>query len=252
MPKRKAKPARVPVKQAMKSLEGLGYERIKHVPKSSYKDSSMCIIIPSRDPYLHSTFVQSLQSLAFSMNQKRAMFFVHGAEVGKAYDEMVQSIMAHPELSKWKYILTIEDDTTPPPDGVLKLIESIDLGPFDAVGGLYALKGDYTFMQAYGDPAEYARTGVLDFKPRNVVSALQHGEIVEVNGTAMGFTLYRMDMFRDIPPPWFVTRENPLDGEGCGTQDLVFAAKARRAGKRFAVDARVRCCHWDWATMTPY
>lgn len=250
MPKRKAKPARVPVKQAMKSLEGLGYERIKHVPKSSYKDSSMCIIIPSREPYLHHVFVQHLQALMRPMNQKSALFFVSGAEVGKAYDEHVTMFLQHPELSKWKYVLTLEDDTIPPQDAILRLVESIELGPFDGVGGLYFLKGEYNMPQCYGDPAEYARTGVLDFRPRDIRSAMQNQQVIECNGIAMGCSLYRMQVFRDIPPPWFVTLQDPQ--QGSSTQDLFFCSKAKRAGKRFALDTRVACAHVDWSTMTYY
>lgn len=242
---------KVAIKDAMRGMRGLGYERIAHVPKSSFKDSSMAVIIPSRDEYLHTTFVQHLNALAYPMNQTRAMFFVSGAEVGKAYDETVAQILAHPELGKWKYVLTIEDDMIIPPDAVLKLVESIDLGPFDAVGGMYWLKGDYNMPQMYGSPDEFARTGVLDFRPRNPIEALSKGEIVEVNGIAMGCSLYRMDLFRQVPAPWFVTREDPTTG-GCGTQDLVFCAKARRAGKRFAVDARVRCGHADWRSGVIY
>jgi GT2 family glycosyltransferase len=235
----------------MKGLEGLGYQRIAHVPKSSYKDSSMVIIVPSREPYLHHTFVQHLQALAYPMNQARAMFFVSGAEVGKAYSEMIQMVLDHPELSKWKYLLTLEDDTLPPPDAVLKLVESIELGPFDGVGGMYWTKGDVNMPMMYGDPAEFARTGVLDFRPRHPLEALNRGEIVEVNGIANGCTLFRLDSFRKVPGPWFQTLEDPTKG-GCGTQDLVWCSKARRAGQRFAVDARVRCGHADWKSGTVY
>ena len=34
-------------------------------------------------------------------------------------------------------MLTLEDDNLPPPDGLLRLYESIEAGPYDAVGGLY-------------------------------------------------------------------------------------------------------------------
>lgn len=247
-----ARNGKIPVEQAMAGMDGLGYERVRHVPKASYRDSSMCIIIPSREPYLHTTFVQHLNALAFPMNQKRAMFFISGAEVGKAYTEMIDAILAHPELSKWKYVLTIEDDNVIPQDAVLRLIESIEIGPFDGVGGMYWTKGDLNMPMCYGDPAEFARTGVLDFRPRNILSALQQGEIVECNGLANGCTLFRMDLFRKVPSPWFVTLEDPTKGEGAGTQDLVFAGKARRAGARFAVDARVRCGHADWASGIVY
>jgi GT2 family glycosyltransferase len=234
---------------AVEGLKPLGFERITHVSKTSYQDSSMCVIVPSREPYLHTTFVQSLNSLAWPMNQRRAMFFVSGAEVGKAYDETLQQILAHPELGAWKYLLTIEDDTLPPADGVLRLIEAIEQGPYDGAGGLYFTKGEINMPMCYGDPGEFARTGVLDFRPRDVARAVQNGMLVECNGIAMGFSLYRTQSFRDIPGPWFVTQQ---EGSGCATQDLFWCAKARRAGKRFATDCRVRCAHADWKNAVFY
>jgi hypothetical protein len=236
---------RVHVNDVMKNMDGLGYARIEHVPKSSFRDSSMCVLIPSRDPYLHTTFVQWLNAIAWPMNQKRAMFFISGAEVGKAYSEQIEGILAHPELGGWKYVLTIEDDVLVPQDAVLRLLESIELGPFDAVGGMYHTKGEINMPMAYGDPAEFTRTGVLDFRPRNIAQALQHGEIVEVNGIAMGCSLYRMDVFRKMSGPWFVTTEG-------ATQDLQHCARGRRMGLRYAVDCRVRCGHADWSTGTVY
>lgn len=221
-----------------------GFERVEHVPKSSYRDNSMVIIIPSREPWLHRTFVERLQSLQWPMNQRRAMFFVTGAEVGMAYSDQIQGVLAHPELSTWKYVLSIEDDTLPPADGVLKLVDAMDQG-FDVVAGLYFTKGDVNMPQAYGSPAEYARTGVLDFRPRDVVEAVQSGGLMPVNGTAMGFTLYKMSLFKEIPGPWFVTTPN-------NTQDLHFAQKLARAGKRQVVHCGVRCAHADWATETYY
>ena len=239
----------------------LGQQRIKHVPRSSYIDSSMVVIIPSRSPdpvpgggdqwpWLHHAFQQRLQGLMWPMNQRRFMFLVTGAEVGKAYDEQVAAVLAHPELGTVKYILTIEDDTLPPQDAVLKLVESIEAGPFDGVGGLYWTKGEFNMPMCYGDPVEFARTGVLDFRPRDIVQALQRGEIMECNGIAMGCSLFRTQSFRDVPGPWFQTL-NEL-GKGSMTQDLFWCAKARRAGKRFAVDMRVVCGHADWRSGVIY
>jgi len=241
---------RVSIKSAIKGMGGLGYQRLAHVPKTSFADNSMCVIIPSRDEYLHNRFVQALNGLAYTMNQKRAMFFVTGAEVGQAYDDQVADILAHPELGQWKYILTIEDDTLPPPDAVLRLVESIELGPFDGVGGMYFTKGELNMPMAYGDPEEYARTGVLDFRPRDIRQALARGQVMEVNGIAMGCSLYRTETFRRFPRPWFQTLNEV--GVGAATQDLFWCAKARRGGARFAVDMRVCCAHADWATNTLY
>jgi hypothetical protein len=238
--------------ETLVSLDALrlkGFERVEHVSKTSYQDSSMVVIVPSREPYLHTTFVQALQSLAWPMNQRRAMFFVSGGEVGKAYDETLKSLLAHPELGAWKYLLTLEDDTLPPGDAVLRLIEAIEQGPYDGVGGMYFTKGEVNMPMCYGDPAEFTRTGVLDFRPRDVARALRDGMLIECNGIAMGCSLYRLQSFRDVPGPWFVTMQ---EGAGGATQDLFWCAKARRAGKRFAVDCRVRCAHADWKSGVLY
>jgi len=57
--------------------------------------------------------------------------------------EAIESILAHPELSQWEYILTIESDNMPPADGVLKLMQDMDEHPeLHCIGGLYFCKGD--------------------------------------------------------------------------------------------------------------
>lgn len=247
-----------------RSTTGLaGFDRVEHVSKASFADSSMVVIIPSRSPeprkdskegdmwpWLHHTFIRALNSIMWPMNQRRFLFFVTGAEVGRAYDEQVSGVLAHPELSSCKYLLTLEDDTLPPQDAALKLIEAIEQGPFDGVGGLYFTKGDLNMPMCYGDPQEFLSTGRLDFRPRDIVQAVQGGMLVECNGIAMGCSLYRMSVFRDVPKPWFVTLQDPA--QGAATQDLFFCAKARRLGKRFAVDCRVRCAHADWNSGVMY
>ena len=51
--------------------------------------------------------------------------FVTDMEVGDAYSSAVETILGHPELSTWQYLLCMEDDNAPPPDGLLRLYESI-------------------------------------------------------------------------------------------------------------------------------
>jgi hypothetical protein len=243
------------------SAPGLGFERVEHIAGSTYKDSSTVIVIPTRGKYktLEGTEVDGLidkrvvsawQGLISPMNQKRALLFTSGHEVGRAYDAMIAMILAHPELKNWKYVLTLEDDNLPPPDAHIRLLESIDFGNYDAVSGLYFTKGDHNMPMAYGDPAEYTRTGALDFRPRDVREALAAGQIMPVNGIAMGCALWKMSLFRDIPAPWYVTLNDLIPGKGTVgmTQDLRFCAEAVRAGKRFAVDLRVKVGHLDVAS----
>jgi hypothetical protein len=240
--------------------KGLGFERVEHIPGSTYQDNSTVIIIPTRAtkehpvPLFAQPVVAAWQSLIAPMNQKRAILFTSGHEVGQAYTEMIKNILAHPELSKWKYVLTLEDDNIPPPDAHIRLLESIEWGKFDAISGLYFTKGESNMPMAYGDPAEFARTGALDFRPRDVREALAAGQIMPVNGIAMGCALWRMDLFRSIQPPWFSTVNDVIEGKGvqCFTQDLYACEKWVRMGKKFAVDLRVRVGHLDVNTGTVY
>jgi len=237
-----------------KSMSGLGFERVQAVHGTTYRDSSTIILIPSRDDKFHYRVVQSWQNLIAPMNQKRAFIYTIGDEVGKAYTSMVKNILADPNLSTWKYVMTMESDNLPPPDAHIRMLESIEEFGLDAVSGIYFTKGDINMPMAYGSPEEYKRTGVLDFKPLDIRTALDKGNVVEVNGIAMGCSLYRMELFKQIEPPWFVTVADIVEGKGAMgfTQDLYFCQRAKQAGKRFGVDMRVRVGHLDLATGVVY
>ena len=238
-----------------KSLDGLGFERVQRHSSSTYRDSSTIIIVPAREDKFHYRIVNSWQNLIGPMNQKRLFTYVVNDEVGKAYTTMIQNILKDPELSKWKYVLTLESDNIQPPDAHIRLLESIEEFGLDGVSGIYFTKGDVNMPMCYGDPDRYRQTGELEFHPRDIRAALAAGNrVVECNGIAMGCSLYRMDLFRQIEPPWFVTVNDIIEGKGVQgyTQDLFFAEKAKRAGKRFGVDLRVRVGHLDFASGIVY
>lgn len=243
----------IPIADVPNQLAGLGYERVETISGTTYKDCSTVILAPTRGE-IHWKVVQAWQNLMPTMNQKRAFLFAAGHEVGYAYNTMIQNVLNNPELQKWKYIFTLEDDNLPPPNALQLLIETIEAGHYDAVSGIYFTKGDYNMPMAYGNPDKYRATGELDFVPRNVVEALQNGNVMEVNGIAQGCSLYRMDLFRDIAAPWFVTMNEwtPEKGGACFTQDLWFCQKAKIAGKRFAVDFRVKVGHIDISSGIVY
>jgi hypothetical protein len=259
---------RVSYEEAVAGLSGKGFARIEHLPGATYKDNSTVIVIPTRgqmvkgddgkerlQPFFHQRVFQSWQGLVAPMNQKRTMIFASGHEVGRAYDAVIQQILDNPELKTWKYIMTLEDDNSPPPDAQIRLLESIEHGAgFDAVSGIYFTKGDVNMPMAYGDPEEHRMTGILDFRPRDVRQALQNGWLMEVNGIAMGCALWRMDLFRQIKPPWFVTVSDWVEGKGAigFTQDLYFCRQAKEQAKRFAVDFRVKVGHMDFNTGLVY
>lgn len=244
----------VSVMEAAQSA-GKGFERIEVMHGGSFKTARTVVMVPTRGT-IHHRVVAAWQALLAPMNQARAFFFCAGDEVGVAYNRMIANVLADPNLSKWDYVLTLEDDNLPPPDAHIRLLESIEDTRADAVSGIYFTKGDFNAPMAYGNPADYQQTGVLDFRPRTpeeCKAALQQGQTMPVNGIAMGCALWRMDLFRQVEAPWFVTVSDIVNGGPQSyTQDLNFCEKAVRQGKRFAVDFRVRVGHLDVATGEVY
>lgn len=215
-------------------------QSINRLKKSgTYKDLSTIIICPTRG-VIPAKVVQSWMGLMRPMNQKViGPIFGIGMEVGESYNNMIQSIIDNPELSKWKYILTIEEDNCPPADGLLKLYESME--EYDVVQGLYWTKGEGGQPMIYGDPS---------VMPKNFIPQMPiPGQIQQANGLGMGFNLFKLDMFKDpnIPKPWFRTVQEVIPGQGARayTQDLYFYENAAKAGYKFACDNRVLVGHYD-------
>ena len=248
-------PVMQPVASVAQTLAspGLGFDRVQVMHGGSWKQARTVVIAPTRGMIHHRT-VAAWQSMIAPANQARAFLMCAGDEVGVAYNKMIANILADPTLSKWDYILTLEDDNLPPADAHVRLLESIE--GYDAVSGIYFTKGDVNMPMAYGDPAEYAATGVLDFKPFGPERVRHHiatGTVAPVNGIAMGCALWRMDLFRRIAAPWFVTVNDVVDGSPrLYTQDLYFCERAARAGCRFGVDFRVKVGHMDVRTGEVY
>jgi hypothetical protein len=209
----------------------------------SYRDLSTIIICPTRGQ-IPARVVQSWMGLMRPMNQKViGPLFAIGMEVGQAYTSMIEMILAHPDLSTYKYILTIEEDNMPPADGLLKLYESMD--KYDVVQGLYWTKGEGGQPMIYGDP---------NVIPKSFIPQIPKiGEVQHCNGLGMGFNLFKLDIFKNphIEKPWFKTvQEVTGGGARAYTQDLFFFEKAAKEGYKFACDNRVRVGHYDYSTDT--
>lgn len=207
----------------------------------SWKKQRIIVLIPSANT-IAAKVALSHWNLMFPPNQGVIKMLCLGMEVGDAYSQAIEQILAHPELRDWEYVLTVEHDNIPPPDGVLKLLEQMDAHPeYACIGGCYWTKGEGGVPQIWGDVSD----PVLNFRPQ----VPRPGELQECYGTGMGFNLWRLAMFKDekIKRPWFKTIAGP---EGIGTQDLAFWGEARKHGYRCAIDNRVLVGHYDLLTET--
>ena len=170
-------------------------------------------------------------------NAKFTRLWAVGMEVGKAFSAAIESILAHPDMSKWKYIITLEHDNIPPPDGIVKLLAQMEAHPeYACIGGLYFTQGPGGCAQIWGDVTD----PVTNFRPQKPDP---NGGLVECCGTGMGFNVWRLDMFKDerLRKPWFVTQTE----HGVATQDLYFWNDARKYGYRCAIDCSVKVGHYD-------
>lgn len=206
----------------------------------SYQDLSTICIVPCVGG-IPPKIVQAWNGMMKPMNQKFIMIMVENMEVGAAYSHTIETILANPELSKWKYILTLEHDNAPAPDGLLKLYENMD--KFDGIGGLYFTKGEGGQPMCYGRPEQFP-VNFIPFLP-------EAGTVTPCRGIAMGFSLFKLEMFKDarLPRPLFETKQSYVPGQGAQayTQDLKFCEEAGKLGYKFAVDARVTVGHYDYA-----
>lgn len=202
----------------------------------SWKHQRIIVILPA-STMIPAKAALSHWNLAFPPNNGVVRILAQGMEVGDAYTSAIEQILAHPELSKWEYILTIEHDNLPPPDGVISLVQQMEAHPeLSCIGGLYFTKGEGGVAQIWGDP----RDPVLNFRPQLPVPE----QLVECCGTGMGFNLWRLKMFKDpkLRKPWFKTIAGK---EGIGTQDLYAWGDFRKHGYRCAIDCNVRVGHLD-------
>ena len=218
----------------------LGKTRARLIRGASWKRQRIVVIIPAAD-MIPAKVALSHWNLAFPPNNGVVRILAQGMEVGDAYSAAIEQVLAHPELSKWEYILTIEHDNLVPSDGVLKLLEHMEAHPeFACIGGLYFLKGEGGCAQIWGDPKD----PIVNFRPQLPDPS---GGLVECCGTGMGFNLFRLKMFTDtkLRKPWFKTQK---DSGGVSTQDLFFWSDARKHGYRCAIACDVRSGHLDVAT----
>ena len=206
-----------------------------------YEDQSTICVIPTRG-YIHAKVVQNWLGLMTPMNQKFTRMTMIGLEVGEAYEQAIDAILKHPDLSKWKFMLTLEEDNLVPPDGLLRLIKSI--GNYDAVGGLYWTKGEGGQPMCYGSPTSVP----VSFIPQ--IPKL--GETTECNGLGMGFTLFKISSLKKLreklgDKPLFKTVQqyDPSKGGEAMTQDLYHFKLGREQGFRYACDAGCLVGHYD-------
>lgn len=257
--------------------ENIGKPTVKpSVFKDSYRNNKCIWLMPTRGMIPLRVHV-SLRSMAWLPNTPRGHIEIENMEVAAAYEEGFGKAVNLPECKDMPFVWTYEEDNIQPKDVFLKLFTAIwtciDCGVpmpsdlhgnpaepwvcqnghrgLDAVGGLYRTKTDPAMWMSYGDPKD----PILDFRPINLDDS--EGKVFEVNGVAMGCTLWRKAVFEKVSRPWFKTLTGAEDdGIGSYTQDMYACRKLKlelgRDGFRCAVHTGCSVGHLDTQTGEVY
>src|ERR1700743_2419860 len=144
---------------------------------ATWKKQRVVVIIPSAD-MISVKVMMALWNLAFPPNNGVVKIAALGDEVGVASSNAIESVITHPDLCNWEYILTVESDNIPPVDGVVRLMECMEAHPeMSCIGGLYFCKGPEGCAHLWGD----VRDPVLNYRPQVPVEGF-----LETYGTSMG------------------------------------------------------------------
>ncbi len=160
---------------------------------------------------------------------ERRKHCIHGMTIDRGYTEAV----FHAIRDGATHLMCIEDDTFPPLDAIERLLAHDQ----DIVCGWYPKR------------QTGKRVGVpiilKDGKRQTLDDPDAYSDLVKLYTAPMGCTLIKVDVFKKIEMPWFVTT-------GQLTQDSFFSQKARDVGYTLWCDTSIRCDHIDRDTGVVY
>ena len=166
-----------------------------------------------------------LEVLDLPNNYQFKILNVHGRTIDDAYDYAVQEAIKDDA----DFLFTVEDDTFPQKDAIVRLMQYAVSDPLGVYGAWYPKR-----TKTRQGTAIVMKNGKREFLDDD-------GQMHEVYTIPMGCTVYPMSLFYKVPRPWFVTT-NVM------TQDSFVSQLAREAGYKLYVDTAIKCKHIDRET----
>jgi len=168
-----------------------------------------------------------LEKLVIPSGVQFKVYNVFGRSVADAYNDAMRTALQDGA----DLVLTVEDDTFPPPD---------------AFARLRAHMNGRTIAGAWYPKRTEVQEGVpIIVKDGKRQSLEADGGVHECYTLPMGCTLFPAEAFLKLAQPWFVTTEHL-------SQDSFFSQLAREAGYKLLCDTSIRCKHIDRETGKVY
>jgi hypothetical protein len=222
--------------EALRQINLAATPKLDHIREVEKKylevgDVKILIVVPTREK---AERLPVLENLAIPSGIQVKFLNVFGRTTAEAYNDAIQTALN----DGCDMLLTVEDDTFPPPDGFQRLLARYrEIGdPKAVLGGYYVKKVPYP---------EGVHIQVIAGKRQALTLNKNDVGVHEVYTIAQGFTLFPIECFLQTEYPWTVTTAHL-------TQDSFLSQKLREKGFKLLVDASVRCRHVDVETGKSY
>jgi len=148
-------------------------------------------------------------------------------------EEMRNSLVRDAMVSNCTHLLLCDTDQVYPVDTVTKLLAH----KLDVVGCLiFRRYPPFDPLLFKGELGKY-----------QTIEEWEPGSLQEVDATGTGCLLFDMQVFRDMPAPWFRTRK--FNGRPVG-EDIGFCSDLKAAGYKIFVDTSIQAPHLSQIQIT--
>jgi len=208
-------------------------DHVRQVEKNYLEvgDVKLMIAVATKDKPENIDDLECLNNIRDNIPEtiQRKYYNCYNRPVAEAYNNIAMEFLKDGA----DLLLTIEDDTFPPPDTFVRLYEHIRQGK-KVVGAWYPKR-----------KKKIQGTSIVINNGKREYLDNPDGKVHEVYTLPMGCTLYASEAFYKTTHPYFVT--TPMM-----TQDSFFSQKLREAGIKMYCDTSIKCKHIDRETGRVY
>ena len=154
-------------------------------------DIKLAVGLPFSGRYLAPEWAQALATITYPMGCSRVVMSVKGFPTDIARTLLVKKA----QKIGTEYIFFLDEDTAPPQDVLLQLMQVLDTSPENIV----ACGGIYVTRSKSAEPLVFAKCGAGAFWK------WKFGDVFPCWGLGTGCMLIRTSVFSKLPEPWFKT-----------------------------------------------
>lgn len=216
------------------------------VVRGTHKRPTYLLAIPTLG-MMPADVVIAFWRLATPINSQIQTLLIKNKEVADARNYACEYVLSLNPRPQWLFFLG--DDMLPEWDAAIRLVDEMNTGKWDVLGGMYMAKQIPSFIVGWRDDI----TG--GFKPG---VHFRMGDVVPVDIIGMDFTFISVDMLAQLKPPYFETgpkievNNANVPTRNAYTEDVYFCKKIRALRHRIGLHTGVRVGHLDVKTSMVY